>query len=84
LFRALKRSLTKSRPSIPSKFLVKLISIETQLNDIIKEKLPIIFIHYQKTILIPDFNICTLLKMINPNINPDIIEDYVRPYTFSF
>jgi hypothetical protein len=36
------------------------------------------FIHYQKSIFIPDFNICTLLKMINSNIDTDIIQDYVR------
>jgi hypothetical protein len=43
-----------------------------------QEKLSLIFIYYEKTILIPDFNICTLLKMINPNIDVNIIEDYVR------
>ncbi len=59
---------------------MKLISIHPQFNDLIKEKLSIIFIHYQKTILIPDFNICTLLKLINSNIDIDIIEDYVRRY----
>ncbi|CAF4331629.1 unnamed protein product [Rotaria sp. Silwood2] len=81
---ALTRSLVKSRPtslnnsSVPSSSisnepLVKLIHI--QANNI-NQKLPIIFIHYQKTILIPDFNICTLLKIINSNIDIDIIQDY--------
>jgi len=83
LSRALKRSLAKSRPSIPTKSLVKLIHINPELNDIINEKLSIIFIHYQKAIFIPDFNICTLLKMINSNIDIDIIQDYVRIYIFN-
>ncbi|CAF3420910.1 unnamed protein product [Rotaria sp. Silwood1] len=87
---ALKRSLAKSRPAssnnsstpsscIPSKPLVKLIHISTnnsnqKLN--IEHKLSIIFIYYQKTIFIPDFNICTLLKLINSNIDIDIVQDY--------
>ncbi|CAF1087756.1 unnamed protein product [Rotaria sordida] len=81
---ALQRSAAKSCPAtlnnssmpslcIPSKPLVKLIHI--QINNI-NQKLPIIFIYYQKSILIPDFNICTLLKIINSNIDIDIIQDY--------
>jgi hypothetical protein len=40
--------------------------------------IPIIFVHYQKTILIPDFNIVNLLQLINPNFDIHTIEDYVR------
>ncbi|CAF1489545.1 unnamed protein product [Adineta steineri] len=77
----LKRSIIKSRStilnnsSISIKPLVKLIHTNTQINNI-PQKLPLIFIHYEKSILIPDFNICSLLKMINSNIDTDIIEDY--------
>jgi hypothetical protein len=56
--------------------------INTQTNTINQQKLSVIFIYYQKSILIPDFNICTLLKTINPNINIDTIEDYVRIHIF--
>ena len=69
------RSLKRSRPS---KTLVKLIHIHPEQNDRIKGKLSLIFIHYQKTIFIPDFNICTLLKSITMNIDTDMIQDYVR------
>jgi len=71
LFRTLKRSRSV-------KNLVKLIYI----NDPIKDKFPLIFIHYQKTIFIPDFNIYTLLKIIHSNIDIDIIKDYVRLYIY--
>ncbi|CAF2106329.1 unnamed protein product [Rotaria magnacalcarata] len=89
---ALKRSLIISRSAslnnslmsssdISSKSLVKVIhihikthSINQQLNS--EQKLPIIFIYYQNNILIPDFNICTLLKIINSNIDIDTIQDY--------
>ncbi|CAM4908878.1 unnamed protein product [Rotaria socialis] len=88
----LKRSLIISRSAslnnslmsssdISSKSLVKVIhihikthSINQQLNS--EQKLPIIFIYYQNNILIPDFNICTLLKIMNSNIDIDTIQDY--------
>ncbi|UJR13996.1 hypothetical protein I4U23_000996 [Adineta vaga] len=39
-------------------------------------KLPIIFVRYKDTILMPDFNICTLLKTINSKIDISAIENY--------
>lgn len=78
VFDILFRTLKRTRSSIPVKTLVKLIYINPQLNDPVKDKLPLIFIHYQKIIFIPDFNICTLLKMIHSNIDINTIKDYVR------
>ena len=48
-----------------------------------QQLIPIIFVRYQKTILIPDFNICALLKMINPNIDIHTVAHYVRIFSFN-
>jgi hypothetical protein len=63
-----------SSPSILSRSFVKLIHLHIDEQQI----LPIVFVRYQKSILIPDFNICTLLKTIDLNINNTTIEQYVR------
>lgn len=72
---------------MPNKSLIKLIyikrtNIHQQLH--IEQKLPLIFVYHQRSILIPDFNICILLKIINPNIDIDIIHDYVRNINFHY
>lgn len=54
--------------SLSQKFLVKLIHIE--------QKYPLIFIHYNQQIYIPDFNIYTLLQIVNSTIDIQTIEDY--------
>lgn len=41
-----------------------------------------IFVLYKKTILIPDFNIATILKLIDENIDIHAVEDYVRHFLF--
>jgi hypothetical protein len=46
--------------------------------------IPIIFVRYKNTILVPDFNIVTLLKLINSNINLHTIEHYVRQFIFKY
>jgi hypothetical protein len=75
-----------SSPSSLPRPYVKLVhvNIETDKEECKNQQqlFPIIFVRYQKTILIPDFNICSLLKMINPSINIHAIEHYVRIYLF--
>ena len=69
--------MKRSRLASSRKPLVKLVQIDTQLTNLTKNQLPLIFIHHEEVIFIPDFNIHTLLQIINSNIHMDIIEDYV-------
>ncbi|CAF1052400.1 unnamed protein product [Adineta ricciae] len=77
----LKRSLVKSRTSnlsgtwITNETCVKLIHIHAVINSL-QQKIPLVFIHYEKCIHLPDFNICSLLKLIHSNIDTDTIERY--------
>jgi len=79
-----------SSPSTLPRSYVKVIHVNIETNTFNRQKyhnqqgqiLPIIFVRHQKTILIPDFNICTLLKIINSNINLHTIENYVRIFLF--
>jgi hypothetical protein len=76
-----------SSPSTLPRICVKLTHVNVETNPINRrgynnqqEIIPIIFVLYQKTILIPDFNIVTMLKLINSNINVHTIEHYVRQF----
>lgn len=78
-----------SSPSTVPRLYIKVIHVNIEPNTFDRreyhnqqQRLPIIFVRYQKTILMPDFNICTLLKIINPNMNLQTIENYVRIYLF--
>ena len=74
-----------SSPSNSPRSYVKLmhVDIQTNSNHNQQQLIPIIFVRYQKTILIPDFNICALLKMINSNIDIHTIGHYVRIFSFN-
>ena len=41
----------------------------------------LIFVLYEKSILIPDFNICSFLQSVSPTFGPRTIEDYVSSPT---
>ena len=66
------------------KCLVKLTHLPLSSDDPISPQenqlkyLSVVFVYYERRILIPDFNIYTLLRMIQANIDQDIVEDYVR------
>ncbi|CAF1144863.1 unnamed protein product [Adineta steineri] len=49
-----------------------------------QQMLPIIFVRYKKTILIPDFNIYTLLHAINPTIDIHTIENYAFAIRYNY
>ncbi len=70
-------SSSMSSPSTLPRLYVKVQHINTA-RTINQEFLTIIFVHYKKSILIPEFNIVTLLKLINSNFNLQTIEQYVR------
>lgn len=69
-------SISSSSMSSPSS--LPRLYVKVQHINIDQEFLSIIFVHYKKSILIPDFNIMTLLKLINSNLNLQTIEQYVR------
>ncbi|CAF0999056.1 unnamed protein product [Rotaria sordida] len=76
-------SSAMSSPSSSPRLYVKLIHVNIETNTINREKynnsqqlIPIVFVHYQKTILIPDFNIYTLLNMIDSTIDIHTIERF--------
>lgn len=74
-----------SSPSTLPKIYVKLIHIninDRQNYNNQQELIPMIFVLYKKTILIPDFNIATILKLIDENIDIHAVEDYVRHFLF--
>ena len=81
-----------SSPSTSARSYVKVLYVNIETNTFNRGEynnqqkqpqiLPIIFVRYQKTILIPDFNICTLLKIVNSNINIHTIENYVRLFLY--
>ncbi|UJR33189.1 hypothetical protein I4U23_020644 [Adineta vaga] len=78
----LKRSLLLSRTNvlnstaITNEPVVKLIHIHREMNNNQQQKIPLFFIHYEQHILLPDFNICSLLKLIHSNIDIDTIKHY--------
>ena len=88
LFRSSDSALKRSQPALhsassrstplvdPPKFLVKLIHINGTAKGF--QRLPLVFVHHDRTILMPDFNICTLLNTINAHVDIHSIEDYVR------
>lgn len=72
-----------SSPSTLSKIYVKMIYINIDnTQDYNNQQIPMIFVLYQKTILVPDFNIVAMLKLINSNIDIHTIENYVRQCSF--
>ena len=88
LFRSLSSGLKRSQPALQSissrptplagspKSLVKLIHINGTSTGF--RRLPLVFVHHDRTILMPAFNICTLLNTINAHVDIHSIEDYVR------
>ena len=78
-------SSTISSVSMPSRTCVKLIHVNinpshTKIGDHFRQShaLPMIFVRYKRTILIPDFNICKLFKIINSNCDISAIENDTR------
>ncbi|CAF3686497.1 unnamed protein product [Rotaria sp. Silwood1] len=76
-------SSAMSSPSTSPYIYVKVIQAHIETNTMNRQKynnppqlVPIVFVRYQKTILVPDFNINTLLHMIDPTIDIHTIEHY--------
>lgn len=82
------RTLKKTPPQLPSasvhnsvKNLIKLIRVSSSINRTSElEPLSLVFIQDGQTIVMPDFNIYTLLKANQPTIDRSIIEAYVRDF----
>ncbi|CAF1417535.1 unnamed protein product [Rotaria magnacalcarata] len=87
-------SSTMSSPSAPPppQVYVKIVHVNIEANNNNRQNInnqgqqqlmPIVFVRYQKTILVPDFNIYTLLKMIDANIDIHTIERYALAIRYS-
>ncbi|CAF3650282.1 unnamed protein product [Rotaria socialis] len=85
-------SSTMSSPSVPPQVYVKIVHVNIETNNNNRQNInnqeqqqlmPIVFVRYQKTILVPDFNIYTLLKMIDANIDIHTIERYALAIRYS-
>lgn len=67
-----------SSPATLPRLYVKVIQMSVPVNTKNQEQMvPLVFVHYRKAILVPDFNIHTLLQIIDPLIDTAIIENYV-------
>ena len=67
--------------SLNSLVLIKRIPItleNNQFNRKDKSDYPLIFVRYDKVIVIPDFNICAFLQTVNPNLDINTIQEYVN------
>lgn len=92
MFRELQKSRTASTgcSSISSTPLsprlnVKLVTIPSTISDAGVEEVPsqlLIFVRYQKVILVPNFNIYSLLQIIDPNLQFDTVELSVSEYHY--
>ncbi|CAF0972743.1 unnamed protein product [Adineta ricciae] len=80
-------SSTVSSVSMSSRTCVKLIHVNinsshTKIVDNPRQShvLPMIFVRYKRTILIPDFNICKLFKIIDSSFDISAIENDIRSF----
>ena len=74
-------SISSPTSSIRSTVKIKHVNIETNsIQNSEQQTIPMIFVQYEKSILIPDFNIVTILQSINPGFSLHMIEHYVMPF----
>ena len=91
------RSTSMSHSSIPSpststRSSAKLKHVDINTNSLDNDEqqiIPMIFVQYQKSILIPEFNIVTLLKLIDSSFDRQTVQRYVSrillsPISFRF
>lgn len=71
-------SLSSPTGSTRSSVKIKHVHISTNsIRNSDQQSIPMIFVQHDKAILMPDFNIMTILQLINPELSLHTIEDYV-------